>query len=122
MRFRYARHTPNLDRITKFYTEIIGLSKLGDFQNHSHYDGVFLGFANSDWHLEFTSSNEKPQSYFDEDDALVFYFSSKDELEQKRSFLKRNGINTLKPKNPYWEENGIMIQDPDGYKVIFSVR
>ncbi|MCK7556341.1 hypothetical protein MKQ70_15495 [Chitinophaga sedimenti] len=72
MKFRYARHTNDLHQIEKFYTEIIGLEKLGGFENHDHYDGIFLGFPQQDWHLEFTTSDEKTQSRFDEDDILVF--------------------------------------------------
>ncbi len=26
----------------------------------------------------------------------------------------------MKSKNPYWNRNGIMIQDPDGYNVVIS--
>ena len=59
MQFRYARHTNNLGPLIKFYTEIIGLEKLGEFKDHDNYDGVFLGHKNSDWHLEFTVSQEK---------------------------------------------------------------
>nr|WP_262708193.1 hypothetical protein [Sphingobacterium alimentarium] len=42
---------------------------------------------NENWHLEFTVSSEMPQSNFDEDDALVFYLPSNEELELKRLFL-----------------------------------
>lgn len=121
MKFRYARHTTGLDTLTKFYTNIVGLQKLGGFEQHSNYDGVFLGLENLDWHLEFTVSPDKPKSTFDEDDALVFYVASKEELENKRTFLHNKGITLLKPKNPYWEANGIMIEDPDGFNIIFSV-
>jgi len=63
-----------------------------------------------------------PQSNFDEDDALVFYLPSNEELELKSLFLQQNNIEVLKPKNIYWAENGLMILDPDGYRVIFSVN
>jgi hypothetical protein len=102
--------------------EIIGLKKLGRFANHSDYDGVFLGLENLDWHLEFTVSPDKPQSTFDKDDALVFYLSSQEELTQKRNFLLQKGVDLVGPKNPYWQEYGIMIQDPDGFNIIFSVK
>ena len=121
MKFRYARHTSNLAPLITFYTEIVGLQKLGGFKEHNNYDGVFLGWENKDWHLEFTVSPDKPASSFDEDDASVFYLHSKEELAQKQILLQQQGIELLKPKNPYWEENGIMIQDPDGYRIIFSV-
>lgn len=122
MEFRYARHTNDLSQIELFYTQIVGLVNLGGFRNHDSYDGLFLGFPGFNWHLEFTVSGEKPAHTFDEDDALVFYVKSDDELLKIRDRVINNNIGLETPKNPYWVKNGIMISDPDGYKVIFSVR
>ena len=122
MTFRYARHTTDLKQIERFYTEIVGLEKLGGFEKHNNYDGLFLGHKNSNWHLEFTTSIEKPESKFDEDDILVFYVNSEVEFKKVKKTLNQKNINLEIPKNPYWAENGIMISDPDNFKVIFSVR
>ena len=89
MKFRYARHTTNLQTIESFYTEIVGLEKLGGFEKHSNYDGLFLGHKNSNWHLEFTTSTEKPNSKFDEDDILVFYVTSEIELTKIKKRIKQ---------------------------------
>lgn len=120
MTFRYARHTLDLKIIEKFYTEIIGLEKLGEFVNHNNYNGLFLGIPNLNWHLEFTTSINKPVSTFDEDDILVFYLNSEFEYSELKNKLKRYDIDIEIPKNPYWIENGIMISDPDDHKIIFS--
>lgn len=122
MTFRYARHTTDLNRIEKFYTEIVGLEKLGGFENHNNYDGLFLGHKNSDWHLEFTTSTDQPKSKFDEDDILVFYVNSEIELAIIKKTLTQRNIKLEIPKNPYWKENGILISDPDNFKIIFSVK
>ncbi len=121
MKFRYARHTTNLLQLEKFYIEVIGLQKLGGFENHAQYDGIFLGLPNVGWHLEFTTSPDKPLSKFDDDDALVFYVHSKMELNAIKRKLATKNIQLEKPKNPYWVENGIMISDPDKFKIIFSI-
>ncbi len=122
MTFRYARHTNNLEPLIKFYTEIVGLEKLGEFKNHSNYDGVFLGVQNLDWHIEFTESNEEVNHHSDEDDLLVFYLESEEELDQLKLKIEKAGISIKKSKNPYWTENGIEIKDPDGFGVIFTKR
>lgn len=122
MTFRYARHTNNLKALETFYTEIVGLEKLGGFENHSSYDGVFLGKAKENWHLEFTSSTEEPIHQFDEDDALVFYLDHLEDFENLQQRLKRYSIELLIPKNPYWRENGIQISDPDGANIIFTLK
>lgn len=120
MKIRIARHTNNLKNIISFYTDLIGLEILGSFTDHDGYDGVFLGMQNSDWHLEFTVSNEIPTHHPDEDDLLVFYTSSENEyLEILDRFLK-NGIPKISAKNPYWNENGSLFIDPDKFRVVIS--
>jgi len=121
MKFRYARHTNNLQAITEFYTKVLGLEKLGGFQNHSHYNGVFLGLPNSNWHLEFTASNEQADHNPDDDDLIVFYLDSKEELNKIREKAEILQVSIVKPKNPYWQTNGIELRDPDGFGVILTL-
>ena len=120
MTFRIARHTDNLNSITDFYTQILGLTILGNFENHDNYDGVFLGKKGLDWHLEFTTSPEKSQHQFDEDDILIFYPISSAEYENILNQIELNNISVIKAKNPYWNKNGVTIKDPDGFNVIIS--
>ncbi len=122
MEFRYARHTSDLLLLKQFYTQIVGLENLGGFRDHNSYDGLFLGIPGTGWHLEFTVSGEKPDHTFDEDDALVFYVNSNEELLKIRDRISKNNIVFETPKNPYWVKNGIMVSDPDGFKIIFSIR
>ncbi len=120
MKFRYARHTNNLEKIVAFYTTILKLEILGEFKNHSEYDGVFLGHKNRDWHLEFTTSNEKAKHTFDEDDLLVFYALNQQEYDSIFVAISTNAIKIIEAKNPYWNENGIMFLDPDGFRIVLA--
>jgi hypothetical protein len=120
MRFRIARHTNNLEPLINFYTNYLGLELLGNFKNHSSYDGIFLGKKDLDWHLEFTMSSEKANHIFDEDDLLVFYANDQEEFLKIIDRFKENNIQEVKPKNPYWEQNGKMYLDPDGYRIVIS--
>lgn len=120
MKIRFARHTNNLEKLTQFYISILGLKKLGEFINHSKYNGVFLGKENADWHIEFTESDENTNHDFDEDDLLVFYPDSKLEFDEIFNSLNASNIKIEKAKNPYWDKNGILFLDPDGYGIILS--
>ena len=122
MKFRYARHSDNLDLIGKFYTDVIGLEKLGDFQGHANYNGIFLGKPNLDWHLEFTESNEKANHHADKDDLMVFYLDSLEELEIIINKAKEFGIAPIESKNPYWNTCGKELRDPDNYGLILTVK
>jgi YycE-like N-terminal domain/YycE-like C-terminal domain len=120
MIFRIARHTNDLKSLINFYCKILNFEILGIFENHNDYNGVFLGKPNSDWHIEFTESKEKAIHIFDEDDILVFYPLNSEEHSKIIENIKKFQIVELNPKNPYWKQNGIMIEDPDKYKIIIS--
>lgn len=120
MTLRVARHTNNLEKIKSFYIDILGFELLGSFENHNNYDGVFIGKPNSDWHFEFTTSADKANHYFDEDDILVLYPTEIKEHEDLVRNLSNSNSIAIAPKNPYWNENGKMFQDPDGYRIVIS--
>jgi len=120
MEFRNARHTNDLKLITEFYTKIMGFEVFFSFENHNNYSGVFLGKPGHDWHLEFTSSKTKAEHQFDAEDILVFYPTEKDEYDDIINRIEEGNIEILKAQNPFWDDNGIMIQDPDGFRIIIS--
>ena len=120
MTFRFARHTNNLEQIKSFYIDILGFELLGGFENHNGYDGVFIGKSNENWHLEFTKSDEIVHFDFNEDDNLVFYPNNKMEFDFIMNKIQSKKIELIKAKNPYWNENGKMILDPDGYRIVIS--
>lgn len=117
---RIARHTDNLEIIKAFYIDILGLVCLGNFENHDGYDGVFIGNMDSDWHLEFTKSKEKVKHVFDVDDLLVFYPKTEYEYNLLIDKLSKNNISTITAKNNYWNNNGKMYLDPDGFRIVIS--
>ena len=122
MKLRVARHTNNLEAMENFYCKVIGLDNIGGFQNHGHYNGLFLGKRGLDWHLEFTQSNEDAIHTPDEDDLLVFYVKTEGELHDFKRLFALKKIETLTPKNPYWLTNSLHVKDPDGFGVIISIN
>lgn len=120
MTLRFARHTNNLEQLKFFYIDILGLNLLGSFENHDGYDGIFIGKPNENWHLEFTKSDEIVTFNFGEEDILVFYPNTKLEFDLIHDKILANKIEFIEAKNPYWNENGKMILDPDGYRLIIS--
>lgn len=121
MTFGFARHTNNLEQLKSFYIDILGLELLGGFKNHNGYDGVFIGKPNENWHLEFTKSEDIVTFNFGEEDILVFYPNTKLEFELIYNKLITNKMEFIKAKNNYWNDNGKMILDPDGYRVVISL-
>lgn len=120
MKFRHARHTNNLEKIKFFYINILGFELLGGFQNHNGYDGIFIGKSKQDWHLEFTTSDEIVNFNFGEEDYLVFYPDNRAEYDQLKHQLIENSIIFIPSKNPFWNENGMIVKDPDGCSIVIS--
>ena len=120
MNLRVARHTNDLEKIKSFYIDVLGFELLGSFENHNNYDGVFIGKPNLDWHFEFTKSNEKANHISDEDDIIVLYPKTILEYNRLIHIVEKNNIEIIVSKNPYWNENGKMLLDPDGFRIIIS--
>ena len=120
MILRVARHTNNLEIIENFYINILGFERLGGFQNHNNYDGVFIGKPDSDWHFEFTQSKTEADHIFDEDDIIVLYPNTIRKYNKLLESLLENDIKEITAINPYWNENGQMFLDPDGYRIVIS--
>ena len=120
MVLRVARHTNNLEKIEAFYVNILGFERLGGFQNHNNYDGLFIGKSDLDWHFEFTVSNDKANHHFDEDDIIILYPTTILEYNNLLDNISNNNISIITSKNPYWNENGKMFFDPDGFRIVIS--
>ena len=120
---RFARPTNRLEELERFYCGVLGFARLGGFAGHEGFDGVMLGYPDSDWHLEFTaeagaSAPECPSK----EHLLVLYFAE-DEFAALTAQLQRLGVATVAPHNPYWERTGALtIEDPDGYRVVLTRR
>ncbi len=122
VKFRYARHTDNLEPLRWFYTEILYLELLGDFKSHDGYDGLFIGRSEMDWHLEFTTNSHPVLKEFDAESPLVFYVSL-EELEVIKKAIELHEILILNHPNPYWKKNNaVFIKDPDGFPVIIATH
>ena len=121
MRFRYTRHSKNINRAIDFYGRVLGLKVLGELRNCKNYYSVFLGLPGESWHLEFIASDEGPANCPDENDLLVFYAESAGEFNIIKERFILNRVKRVEPKNPYWERNGITFEDPDGYRIVISL-
>jgi catechol 2,3-dioxygenase-like lactoylglutathione lyase family enzyme len=120
MILRVARHTNNLKKIENFYVNILGFERLGGFQNHNNYDGIFIGKPELDWHFEFTKSDVNAKHLFNEDDIIILYPKTDLEYSSLIDRVLNNNISMITAINPYWKENGKLFFDPDGNRIVIS--
>jgi catechol 2,3-dioxygenase-like lactoylglutathione lyase family enzyme len=120
---RIARPTDQIDLVTKFYSDGLGLNILEEFGYDKGFRGVKLGLPGDQYHLVFFSpvpplSCPAPTL----DNLVVFYFSSKEVIDKKEVHMKAKGYLPVEPMNPYWKEDGITFEDPDGWRVVLMFK
>ncbi|MEO8397485.1 MAG: VOC family protein, partial [Chloroflexota bacterium] len=116
-----ARPTDDLEAVTRFYRDGLGLAILASFADHAGFDGVMFGRAGESYHLEFThhhghSVGRAPTP----DNLLVFYLPDRAEWEQAVQRMIDHGYAPTSSYNPYWDVNGKTFEDPDGYRVVLQ--
>ncbi|ELK48490.1 glyoxalase [Halobacillus sp. BAB-2008] len=116
---RIARPTDQMDEMITFYETGLGLERVAEFHGHQGYDGIVFGLPTLAYQLEFTSHEEgSPCPAPSKDNLLVFYIEDKQEQRKAADRLTRMGYEEVAPENPYWEEKGVTIEDPDGWRVV----
>ncbi|MEK5184602.1 VOC family protein [Solibacillus sp. FSL W7-1324] len=117
--FRIARPTDQIEQIERFYCEGLGLKKLGGFKGHEGYTGIMIGLPDATYHLEFTEHIDgSPCPAPTEDNLLVFYMPNVEQIQAVKARLASMGYYEVPPENPYWEEKGVTIADPDGWRIV----
>jgi len=116
---RIARPTDRLAEIVAMYRAGLGLDELARFHDHQGYDGVMLGHADSDWHLEFTTHATMPAlGRPSPEHLLVLYLPDRLEWESTCTRMGAAGFAEVEPENPYWRHCSRTYADPDGYRVV----
>jgi hypothetical protein len=119
VQFRIARPTDKLVEVERFYCEGLGLSKIGEFKGHRGYTGVMIGLPDATYHLEFTEHEDgSPCPAPTDDNLLVFYMPNVTQIQAAQVRLEKLGYFDVPPENKYWEEKGITIADPDGWRIV----
>jgi catechol 2,3-dioxygenase-like lactoylglutathione lyase family enzyme len=118
---RVARPTDDLDALTPFYVEGLGLELLSRFEDHEGFDGIILGRRGWPYHLEFTRARghlagRAPTA----DHLLAFYFPDRKEWRQAVDGMIAAGFPPVTSFNPYWDRSGATFEDPDGYRVVLQ--
>ena len=76
------------------------------------------GRPDADWHVELVPDADQPvEPRPTEEDLLVIYL---DEPVPPGLIadLEANGGTRVRSPNPYWNEWGVTIEDPDGYRLV----
>jgi catechol 2,3-dioxygenase-like lactoylglutathione lyase family enzyme len=118
MQVRVARPTRDLGRALAFYRDAVGLEVIASFEGHDGYSGAILGVPDEAVQLELVFHEAVAPSPTEED-QLVLYLGSPQEVADRVAGLSAAGYDPQRPSNPYWEREGASaFVDSDGYWLI----
>lgn len=120
--FRMAYHTPDLEKIKRFYEQFLNLEVIGSFEDHEGFSGVILGQEGHTWHLEFTTSMDAENAEISTETLMVFYHENLADYEDRVRAFEEAGVVSVPAKNPYWETWGKTYLDPDGRRIVLCKR
>lgn len=120
---RIARPSRDLHAAERFWVDGLGLEVLLRMDDSAEGGNALLmvGWPDAAWHLELVGdpSGETPPAPTEED-LLVLYLGGAIE-EDVISRLTNAGGTRVAARNPYWDEWGVTIADPDGYRLVLSL-
>ena len=121
---RIARPCRDLRASERFWVDGLGLDvllRLDDSAEGGHAL-LMVGWPQAAWHLELVSDpdGETPAAPTEED-LLVLYLNGEVDAGVVRRLVDAGGTRVA-ARNPYWDEAGITIADPDGYRLVLTGR
>ncbi|MFE0133880.1 VOC family protein [Streptomyces sp. NPDC059037] len=122
---RVARPSRDLAAAERFWAGGLGLDVVYQANGGSapgEHDLLMLGRPDASWHLELVHEAAHPvQPRPTEEDLLVIYLDGPvpDEMVAR---LEEHGGKRVQSPNPYWNEWGVTVEDPDGYRLVLCTR
>ncbi len=121
---RIARPSRDLHAAERFWVAGLGLEVLLRIDDSAEGGNPLLmvGWRGAAWHLELVGDpgRHTPPAPTEED-LLVLYLDGAID-EEVISRLTDAGGTLVPARNPYWDEWGVTIADPDDYRLVLSTR
>ncbi|MGW6390841.1 VOC family protein [Streptomyces sp. NPDC055103] len=121
---RVARPSRDLAAAERFYVDGLGpaVQWRTTAREPGEHDLLMVGPPGGGWHFELTRDPERPvEPAPTVEDLFVVYLGAPVEEEQVERLLAAGGTR-IPAHNPYWDEYGVTVADPDGYQLVLCSR
>jgi hypothetical protein len=102
----------------RFWARGVGLQVL--YRLDEGHRLLMLGWPGAAWHLELVEDGDVEPSPTEEDLLVLYLGQAADEEFVAR--LCSYGGRVVPARNAYWDEWGVTVEDPDGYRLVLSRR
>lgn len=121
---RLARPSRNLGSARRFWVDGLGLDVLWETgpEAAGGHALLMVGVRGAAWHLELVGDAAAHAANSPgPEDLLVLYLNGEIAPATIDRLLSCGGTRVISV-NPYWEQWGVTIADPDGYRLVLSQR
>nr|WSX51344.1 VOC family protein [Streptomyces sp. NBC_00974] len=121
---RIARPSLDLGAAERFYVDGLGLDVVWRSTERvsGEHDLLMVGPRDGGWHFELTHDPENPVVPSPTvDDLFVVYLGEAPDEALVARLVEHGGTRTAS-HNPYWDEYGVTVADPDGYRLVLCSR
>ncbi|MFE9259158.1 VOC family protein [Streptomyces sp. NPDC006879] len=122
---RIARPSRDLLVAEAFWTQGLGLSVLYRARAGvapGEHDLLMVGWPDASWHLELVHETAAPVEPRPTTEDLLVIYLDEEVPEELVTRLQAHGGKRVTSPNPYWNEWGVTIEDPDGYRLVLCTR
>jgi catechol 2,3-dioxygenase-like lactoylglutathione lyase family enzyme len=122
---RIARPSKDLAAAERFWVAGFGLSVVYRAQGGTEpgeHDLLMVGRPEASWHLELVREAARPVMPRPTEEDLLVVYLDEPVPEELVARLEEHGGKRVLPPNPYWNEWGVTIEDPDGYRLVLCRR
>jgi catechol 2,3-dioxygenase-like lactoylglutathione lyase family enzyme len=121
---RIARPCHDLAAAERFWVTGLGLQVLFRVEESGEGDHalVMAGWPGAAWHLELVHDpDDLTPAAPTPEDLLVLYLGGEIDQDVIARLIDAGGTRVA-ARNPYWDQWGVTIADPDGYRLVLSTR
>lgn len=121
---RCARPSRSLAAAHTFWCDGVGLEVLWRTDGHGEGEHALLmvGAAGAAWHLELVEDAAALEANPPGTEDLLVVYRGHPATHDDIARLTDCGGRRVTARNPYWEEHGVTIEDPDGYRLVLCHR
>lgn len=121
---RIARPSRSLAAAEAFWVDGVGLDVL--WRTGPEAEGghalLMVGLRGAGWHLELVADAASLDAHPPGEEDLLVVYRGERLTDEEIARLTRVGGQRVPARNPYWDEHGVTILDPDGYRLVLSHR
>jgi catechol 2,3-dioxygenase-like lactoylglutathione lyase family enzyme len=121
---RIARPTADIQASAHFWVVGLGMDVLyqAGVEAQGGHALVMVGWPDAGWHIELVADSVAANATTpSEEELLVLYMGAAADSQVLARLVSAGGV-VVKSSNPYWDQRGVTLLDPDGRRLVWCEK